>query len=291
MTKNQQLIGIYCTVCEIYNTTLAASAQRLSNNFCPKFTDEECMAIYLFGIAQQKYNVKAVYKYIKEEYGEWFPSLPNYQNFNRRICYLSEAFGMLAERLHQKDEGIELSGILCLLDSLPIIVANNRRSGFAKAASDICDKSYCASKGMYYYGVKLHYMGVASHRTLPKNMLMSWVTSASVNDLSAAKDQLRNVRDIEVFLDKAYCDAKWKEEMLQHNNVRIITPVKLKKGQKEHDPYIKLYNKAVSSVRQPIEAFFKWLIDKTRIQSANYIRSSAGLFAFIFARLAFVALI
>jgi len=290
MTKTTQLIRIYCTVCEEYYTTLSASAQRLSNNFCPKFTDEECIAIYLFGLAQQKFDVKAIYNYIKEDYADWFPSLPNYPNFNRRICYLSDTFGILAERLHRKDGRTNFSGILCLLDSLPIIVANSKRSGSAKAARDICDKSYCASKGMYYYGVKLHYMGIAEHRALPKDMFMSWVTPASVNDLTAAKEQLQNVRDIKIFLDKAYCDAKWKEELLQYNNVFITTPVKLKKGQKELDPYDRRYNKALSSIRQPIEAFFKWLIDKTRIQSANKVRSSAGLISFIFARLALVAL-
>jgi len=286
MTKDTQLIAMYCTVCEEYYSTLAASAQRLSNNFCPKFTDEECMAIYLFGLAQQKFNVKAIYNYIKEDYGDWFPCLPRYQNFNRRICNLSETLGLLAERLHRRSDRSDFDGMIGLLDSLPIIVANNKRSGFAKAAGEICDKSYCASKGMYYYGIKLHYMGIHKARTIPREMFMSWITPASVNDLTTAKDKLQNIRNMEIFVDKAYCDAKWRAEMLEHNNVLITTPVKLNKGQKEYDPYDKLYNKALSAVRQPVEAFFKWLIDKTRIQSANNIRSTAGLLSFVFARLA-----
>ena len=39
--------------------------QRLSNNFRPKFTDEECMTIYLFGIAEGKFELKAIYEFIK----------------------------------------------------------------------------------------------------------------------------------------------------------------------------------------------------------------------------------
>jgi hypothetical protein len=286
MTKDTQLIAIYCTVCEEYYSTLAVSAQRLSNNFCPKFTDEECIAIYLFGLAQQKFNVKAIYNYIKENYSDWFPSLPRYQNFNRRICNLSETFGLLAERLHGKSERTNFDGIIGLLDSLPIIVANNKRSGFAKAASEVCAKSYCASKGIYYYGIKLHYIGIHKSGSIPKEMLMSWITPASVNDLTTAKGKLQNIRNMDIFADKAYCDSVWRQDMLEHNNVLITTPVKLKKGQKEYDPYDKLYNKAVSSIRQPVEAFFKWLIDKTRIQSASTVRSTAGLLAFVFARLA-----
>jgi len=39
----------------------------------------------------------------------------------------------------------------------------------------------------------------------------------------------------------------------------------------------KRYNKTVSKIRQPIESFFKWLIDKTAIQRASQVRSTEGL--------------
>ena len=38
-----------------------------------------------------------------------------------------------------------------------------------------------------------------------------------------------------------------------------------------------LYFAAISSVREPIEAFFGWLINKTNIQRAQKCRSTAGL--------------
>lgn len=38
-----------------------------------------------------------------------------------------------------------------------------------------------------------------------------------------------------------------------------------------------LYSAAISSVREPIEAFFGWLINKTNIQRAQKCRSTAGL--------------
>ena len=54
--KALKLIQLYCTVCHYYNTTLVAEMQRLSNNFRPKFTNEECMTAYIFGIAEGKFN-------------------------------------------------------------------------------------------------------------------------------------------------------------------------------------------------------------------------------------------
>ena len=45
-------------------------------------------------------------------------------------------------------------------------------------------------------------------------------------------------------------------------------------------------NKAVSSIRQPIESFFNWLNEKTQIQYAGKVRSSKGLFVHIFGKIA-----
>jgi len=96
MTKHIQLIELYCAVCHHYNSALVAQAQRCSNNFCPKFTDEECIATYIWGIYNQKFEVKACYEFIKDYYGDWFPDLPSYQAYNNRVCFLADAFKALA---------------------------------------------------------------------------------------------------------------------------------------------------------------------------------------------------
>jgi transposase len=90
--------------------------------------------------------------------------------------------------------------------------------------------------------------------------------------------------NITVFADKAYRDSSWKCELAERG-VEVITPVKLKKGQKNLSYFSKLFSSVVSSARQTIEVFFSWLADKTGINSASKVRSSNGLIAFIFARL------
>ena len=243
------------------------------------------MSTYIWGIAQQKFEVKAVYNFIKEYYSDWFPDLPSYQAYNKRICYLADAFKVLAGLLIQ-EAGVDPEIFTFLLDSLPIIVAGPKRSQTAKAASDICDKGYCASKGLYYYGLKLHFLAQSKTGTLPIPAQMM-VTAASVNDLPVGKRMLDGAYNIEVFADKMYRDHEWSNRMKQENNVTIFTPVKLKKGQRKLAFFDKLHSSAVSSVRQPIESFFSWLLQKTHIQSASKVRSSQGLCAFIFARIAF----
>ena len=74
--------------------------------------------------------------------------------------------------------------------------------------------------------------------------------------------------------------------MLAEHNVEIITPIKRKSGQKKLDYWDGVFSTAVSSVKQVIESFNNWIIEKTNIQRASKVRSSAGLTTFVFARIA-----
>ena len=71
----------------------------------------------------------------------------------------------------------------------------------------------------------------------------------------------------------------------------MYTPVKGIKNQpeilqKRDKAANDLFSKAVSTVRQPIEALFNWLIEKTDIQRASKTRSTKGLMIHVFGRIA-----
>jgi hypothetical protein len=283
MTKQIQMIELYCTVCRYYDSIIVAETQRLSNNFRPEFTDEECMAIYLFGISERKFEVKAIYDFIKDYWAAWFPKLPSYQKFNYRINRLATAFQILFAAL-LNDRFLDEETMNHLTDSMPVIVAGEKRSGIAKTAKGLCDKGYCSSKGIYYYGVKLHTLGQKQYKTLPK-MCMVNITPASENDITVAKEWLGGIRNMDIYADKMYSDGQWFEELAKRN-VHVYTPVKRKKGQELRDAADDLYSAAVSRIRQAIESFFNWIHQKTNIQNASKVRSVNGLISFIWARLA-----
>ena len=85
ITKYDQLIILFCAVCDRYNSAITAICQRFSNNRRPKFTDEECIAIYLFGIIEGKFTQKSIWQFIKYYWADCFPHLPCYEKFNKRI--------------------------------------------------------------------------------------------------------------------------------------------------------------------------------------------------------------
>ena len=62
----------------------------------------------------------------------------------------------------------------------------------------------------------------------------------------------------------------------------LLMPNKKTKGEsldetQRNQAHNDLWGKAVSSIRQPIEAFFNWIIQKTNIQDASKVRSTKGL--------------
>ena len=282
--KTLYLIQLYCAVCQYYDSILSAENQRLSNNFRPKFSDEECLTIYLFGIAEGKFEQKAAYQFILDYFPGWFPALPSYQKFNYRVNRLSGALLKLCGLL-MNEMIVDESVLTHLLDSFPVVVAKGSRSGRAKAVSELCNKGYCDSKDMWYYGIKVH---VLARKQLAKMPVLRGfeVSPASCHDLTAAKPMLYDCRNFDLAADKAYCDTAWRAE-LASRGVRLFTPRKAANGQ---PPGCDCVSTFVASERQPIESLFNWINEKTHIESASKVRSLDGLIAFIAVRLAAAAL-
>jgi hypothetical protein len=168
---------------------------------------------------------------------------------------------------------------------MPVVVAGAGRSGRAKVANEICSKGYCAAKKMWHYGLKLRTLAQCKHKAMPTPTFMQ-ISKASDHDRPIAEGLPVDVRNITLFADMALLDKEWQTRMMAEYNVEILTPVKRKKGQERLASADKLLSRAISSVKQAIESFNNWLIEKTNIQRASKVRSSTGLLVFLFARIA-----
>jgi len=287
MTWKENLIGLYLYISDSKSIKKHLQGMRQSNNTTTEFTDEEVMTLYLFGIHKNLYKVKHIHQYAKAHLSDWFPKLPSYQAFDNRLNQLGGAFAIMTEELISKGCDRLTFTIESLIDSMPVIVAGNKRSSFAKTASDICNKGFCASKNMYYYGLKLHLIGFVRPSTIPMPEYC-WFTSAEANDLTAAKDILGNIYNRKIFGDKIYFVEEYNKKLFNENNSLIISPIKKTKGQILQDAADNLYSTAVSAIRQPVESFFNWINEKTQIQNATKVRSSKGLLVHVWGKLAAV---
>jgi len=285
MRWKENLIRLYFYICEDRGIQRYLGGMRMSNNQTLEFTDEEVMTVYLFGITQSYSKVKHIYKYTQCYLPDWFPLLPSYQAFNDRLNKLSSCFEILVQSINsQALEGIAFKNEK-MIDSVPIIVTGKSRSSSAKVAAQLCNKGYCSSKQMYYYGLKLHVTGVVRPSQLPMPEV-SWITGAGENDLTAARPLFEQMSNCKIYADKIYADSELNSRMQANQNSIILTPVKKEKGQTIVNAAADIYSYLVSQVRQPIESLFNWLIEKTQIQFAQRVRSEKGLLVHVWGKFA-----
>lgn len=288
--KALRLIQIYTHVCEQYEKTLFFHCQRYSNNSKPRFSDQEILTIYLFVGSEQRYTqLKAIHAFASDYLRDWFPNIVSYQTFVYRLNRMAGAVRVLLEQLIGAHRPAGLDQDTLIVDSMPIMTCCGRNR-HAKVARSIADKGFCSTKNQYYYGLKLHCAGHRVKGHLPFPHLIS-ISPASENDLTVYKqDMALNVSQKNVFADKIYQDEGfWKQEATRGNT--LFSPVKAVKGtaaplrhwDKAADD---LYSATVSSIREPIESLFAWLIERTNIQRANRCRSAAGLLLHTYGKLA-----
>lgn len=295
MKNINKLIKLYFCICDYYDSELVLHCQRMSNNYQPALTDEEVLTIYFYClIVEKRKEIKDIYDFADNYLRSWFPDLGfSYESFLTRLNKLNGVFVpllfMILEQKIECSKEDELlffaQQILNVVDSMPIMVAKGARSYTAKVANEICDRGVCASKGMTYYGLKLHILAFARKLKLPIPEYIG-ISPASNHDLTVFKPIFERLFNRAIYADKIYGKQDFQEWLLENNNIEILTPVKRKKGQKELTAEQKAFSRAVSKVRQPIEALFGWIIDKTGIQNASKVRSVNGLMTHVFGRLA-----
>jgi hypothetical protein len=283
-----QLITLYCTICHRYDTKLWVIVQRLSNNCRPQFTDQEVITAFLWGIIQRQPDVKAIYTYIRSHWLEWFPALPGYQAFVRRLNALGPVLEALSSELAELLTQAGLPSTNYVVDSAPIMLAKGHYADHAKVAPQFCSKTYNASRKEWYYGMKLHMVGLLQPGTIPIPQLVR-VTPAAMHDITALKQIIRDVPPTCggcLYGDKAYRDDTWQQELWDQYHIQLKFPRMRPKRLVETIVSSDTVSTCMSRIRQPIESFFHWLQEKTRIQLASKVRSAQGLFIHVFGRLA-----
>lgn len=280
MDWQDRIISLYLTISELYDTTLKYYCERFSNNNRPVFSDEEIITIYLTGVTEGMKTVKQIHIHAKNYWLDWFPNLPGYTAFIQRLNRIGGVFEVLIEYYQsQVSTSLFSPSKFRLIDSMPIVMAHQANRFRAKVAPEIAnDGGYCAAKKLHYYGVKLHVVGSAQAGSIPIPEYIG-ISPAGTSDSEAYKQVLPEILGYDKFADKAYIGP-------EITGTKTYSPIKKQKGQKSLDSADKLYSKAISSIRQPIESFNNWLQEKTGIHKASKVRSSKGLLVHIYAKLA-----
>lgn len=286
-----QLIDLYFHVCEVYDNRLISECFRhTKNGIEPDFTDPEVLTCYLLGVGwERRTSIRDIHNLIKEHYLDCFPNIPGYSAFNYRLNRLSNCLPLLVEYALSKwvKAAKSMATTQLLTDSFPVVLANWRRR--PKVAPGLSDKGFCAVKGMFYQGVKVHVTAWEQADTIPIPAFIT-ITPASVNDFKAQKHVYEQVSHLTLVGDKAY-HAKALVSTFDKAGGKLLAPQKqfaqIAQLLRQRDAAAhKQFQRAIAALRQPIETIFSWLKHHTDIQVASRVRSTAGLFVHIFGRIA-----
>jgi hypothetical protein len=269
------LIWLYLTIDDMNaQTELPVYTERFSNNSIPFFTDAELFTCAIFAETLGFHSKKSGYDYIKRHYQNWFPLLPVYEVYSRKLNKFNDALAYIFKVIcHRYFPTIRNEAVI---DTTPIVVCKQQHSAKAKVGKPFVNKGYCAAKKMYYVGVKLQVIAGLRSEKLPFPFDYE-IDSASIHDLDIAKQSIREYHNLNIYSDKAYIDQDFQLDLFENNNIKLITPIKKKKGGTELTLFQKCSNYLHSSKRQTIENLFGWLEKKTTIQNANRVRSIDGL--------------
>ena len=279
-----QLIQLYLRVCQTYDTCSRSCFQRLSNNSTPAFTDQELITIFFFGHDNGLFQKKAIYKFTRNYWKQWFPHLPSYQTFCYRLNLLEQTFQALGGewlRCLKAEMAPEFDRVI---DSFPVMLAKHGHAYHARVGREIANRGYCAAKKTHFHGVRLHVIAQRRSGQLPLPDQM-WLRAASVHDLSSVREQEIHLPTSTLFGDKAY-PAPDLQQRFTEQATRLFTPCKKPKGAELSETQ-KAYNRLVNRLRQPVESFFNWLNEKTQMQNASKVRSTDSLLVQCWGKLAF----
>ena len=255
-------------------TELQLYTERFSNNCVPYFSDNELFTCAIFSQMLGCHSKKSAYNYIKRNYQSWFPLLPVYEIYSRKLNKFNEALAYIFKVICKRY--FPCIDNEAVIDTAPIVVCKQQHSAKSKVGKPLVNKGYCASKKMFFAGVKLQLIAGLRNKKLPFPFDYE-IQSAAVHDLDIAKQSLSDYQNLDIYSDKAYIDEPFQQDIFENNNINLITPFKKKKGCKELTLFQKCYNYIHASKRQGIENLFGWIEKKTNIENASLVRSIDGL--------------
>ena len=225
-----------------------------------------------------------MHSFINNYWHSWFPLLPAYQTVVYRLNQLEPTFQTFGKVLLAALHPQPAAGIDRIVDSLPVMLAQQGHSYSAKVAREIANAGFCAAKKTRFDGVRLHCIAERQVGRLPKPVHI-WLCQASIHDSQAFAKQPLALPNTTLFGDLAY-PTRQIIALLKEQNTKLIVPQKKPNGE-ELSVFEKYHNRLVSKFRQPIESLFNWIIEKTNIQKASKVRSTDALLIHCWGKLAF----
>lgn len=212
MNQEERIIELYVRLGSAYEAVVGSKGIR-ERGFPPDLSDVEVLTIEIFSEWQGHHEEKAMHRYIRNHWLEWFPKLPHYQNFRRQCANLRWIKQRIVEYLWPPSD-------MHVIDGVPLPLCQFARARRCRRMREDAAYGHCAAKQMTFWGLKgypLMRMDGAIHAfwTLPANEDERCV-------LDAVMTQIKGL----LLADKGFQLKEWRQEELTANGLYLLVPAR-----------------------------------------------------------------
>lgn len=240
----------------------------------PEFKESEVLSLMLSADYIPYPGEYQYLEFIRANYGDMFPKLPEQSQYNRRSRNLRHLLESL--RRYWLNELGALDQRYYLLDTKPLPVVGYKRSKSHSDFAGEADYGYCSSRKLYYWGYKLVML-----TTLEGLPIMYELVSANTDERQAAETVLPYVQNATIIGDKGFIGEEWQSQMQVETGNQFLTPsrrnqlVSLPSG----------VQKRLNSVRERIEGAFHEIQNTGRHLERLLARTRIGLVTRLIAKI------
>ena len=241
----------------------------------PKISDIQLVAMVVLAEAEGIDSENLLYAQVKACHPEFYKSLPDRTNYNRRKRRLRHKIDEMA--IYFSSKMTETSDKY-IVDSMPIPICRIARAKRCRIMKDdlkmLPQKGYQPIDKQYYFGYKIHAL------TTHKGVISSYfITQANVHDVTVAKDlSIPFIANATLIGDRGYISKQLQLDLFDQAGITLYTPAR------KNMPQSSNWKKWMGGIRKRIETVFSQQCDQFLIKR-NYAKSFDGLFARITAKL------
>lgn len=196
----------------------------------PELSDSEVLTMEIVGEFLGMHAEKGLYTYFKGHYAEWFPALREIHRttFTRQMANLWVAKERLWRHLLHR---IGFDPQISLVDSFPVPTCRFARAYRCRILAEESAFGYDETSKQTFYGLRAH-LRVA----WPGVIVGVSLAPANVHDLSVAEELLEGTQGWALG-DRNYHSPDLAERLLAGEGLRLLSPYKSKKREKEPWPH------------------------------------------------------
>lgn len=212
MELEDRIIAVYLCIEEVYKEITALRPLR-RGGFAPALSDVEVLTMEIIGEMEGRNGDRAIWRYFKEHWLDWFPNLTAYKTFAKHCANLCWIKQEILQRLFGAADDVHI------IDGVPMPLCHKARAHRSRMLDEVAAWGFCAAKDEHYYGLRGHIV------LAMKGFIAAFiVTPANIDERQGLWDIAGSIQGL-LIGDKGFIGEQWKQDMTAQG-IDLQTPLR-----------------------------------------------------------------